>query len=309
MSNDAVLTPFNAVAVVGSVTIDRNELADRTLLKAGGAATYAGLTYRRHSVPTVIVCNVAPAEEAILALLRRQGIQVNSGRTGHTTRFVNREQPGGRTQSAPALAASIGWGQVAAVCDRVACLHLGPLHPGDIDPQVFSGLQRSNALIVLDAQGLTRRIDRGRIAAAGSEHLAAALRAADIVKADEAELEVVRAACGADIEALMERYDIAEWIVTRGPRGGSIHVRGGRDHHYEPVGVGPPVDPTGAGDVFLAAYTVARFRLLQPPAAAARHAARISAEQVAGRYIDAALLDAARLGIADDTRFSCSRQD
>jgi sugar/nucleoside kinase (ribokinase family) len=309
MTSRALMTPFHAVAVVGSVAIDRNELADRTLLKAGGAATYAGLTYRRHSVPTVIVCNVAPAEEALLALLRREGIEVSSGRTGHTTRFVNRERPEGRIQSAPALAAPIGWGQVAAVRGRVDCLHIGPLHPGDIDPPVFDGLQRSSTLIVLDVQGLTRRIVRGRITAAGSGYLAAALRAADIVKADEAELEVVRAACGGGIEALMQRYDIAEWIVTRGPRGGSIHVRGGREHLYEPVGVGPPVDPTGAGDVFLAAYTVARFRRLQPPAAAARHAAHISAEQVAGRYIDAALLDAARLGIADDACFSRIRQD
>lgn len=309
MSSDALLKPFNAVAVVGSVTIDRNELADRTLLKAGGAATYAGLTYRRHSMPTVIVCNVAPAEDAILAPLRRLGIEVNNGRTEHTTRFVNREQPNGRTQSAPALAAPIGWGQITAVRDRVDCLHLGPLHPGDIDPQAFSGLQRSSALIVLDAQGLTRRIARGRIAAGASEHLAAALRAADVVKTDAAEFEVIRAACGADIEALMERYGIAEWIVTRGPEGGSLHVRGGRNQLYAPVRVGPPSDPTGAGDVFLAAYAVARFRLLQPPAMAASHAARISAEQVAGRYIDGALLDVSRPGTAAGTPFAHRRQD
>jgi sugar/nucleoside kinase (ribokinase family) len=58
--------------------------------------------------------------------------------------------------------------------------------------------------------------------------------------------------------------------------------------------VDQPVDPTGAGDVFFAAYTAARFLQRRTAAAASRHAARLSAEHIAGRYIPAERLDLSR---------------
>jgi sugar/nucleoside kinase (ribokinase family) len=297
MLNDALSEPLHAAAVVGSVTIDRTSLAGRTLHKIGGVATYAGLTYRRHAVPTRVICNVAEAEDAILSLLIRDGIQVHNGRTAHTTRFVNRVQPDGRSQATPSLADPIDRHSITAVLKSVNCVHLGPLHPADIDPLAFDHLTDSCALVVLDVQGLVRRIDHGRIVPAVSEHLAAAFRAADIVKADEEELQLILAAYGGNIAALMDRFRIAEWVVTGGPQGGCIHVRGGRRHLYEPSPVASLVDPTGAGDVFLAAYTAARFKQDQPVAAAAGHAAQVAAEYVAGRYIHAAALDISRLRI------------
>ncbi len=288
---------LHAAVVVGSVTIDRNVFADRTLVKVGGAAAYAGLTYRRHALATHVVCNVAPADDAILSALRREGILVSSGRTARTTRFVNRVAPAGRTQAAPSLAAPIRARQIAAVLPSVDCLHLGPLHPDDIDPRGYALVAEANKRVVLDVQGLVRRVDRGRIVPAASEHLTAALRAADIVKADADELQVVLAGCGAAIETLMDRFGIAEWVVTRGPRGGCIHLRGSRPERYEPTPAGTVGDPTGAGDVFLAAYTAARFKQGEPPAAAGRLAARLAAEHVAGRFIAPAALDASRLGM------------
>ena len=300
MSHEAPLKPMHAAAVVGSVAIDRNLISDRTLLKVGGAATYAGLTYRRHDLATCIVCNVALAEEAILDVLLREGIQVCNGRTAHTTRFVNRVRADGRTQWAPSLAAPIRWHQIASVAEGVDGIHLGPLHPEDIDTQAYLRLAASPKLVALDVQGLVRRVVHGRVVPGASEHLPAALQAADIVKADQAELEVILAACGQGIGALMDRFDIAEWIVTRGRRGGHIHVRGGGCCPYEAAPAVPEVDPTGAGDVFLAAYVVARCHQGQPVAAAGCHAARLSAEHVAGAYITPAALEVSRRAHVDE---------
>ncbi len=292
-----LIDALHTAAVVGSVTIDRNVIAGRTLFKVGGAAAYAGLTYRRHALATRVVCNVAPADDAILSALRREGILVSNGRTARTTRFVNRVAPTGRTQAAPSLAAPIRARQIAAVLTRVDWLHLGPLHPDDIDPRGYALVAEANKRVVLDVQGLVRRVDRGRIVPAASGHLTAALRAADIVKADADELQVVLAGCGAGIETLMDRFGIAEWLVTRGPQGGCIHLRGSRPQLYEAAPTGTAGDPTGAGDVFLAAYTAARFKQGEPPAAAGRHAARIAAAHVAGRFIAPAALDASRPGM------------
>jgi sugar/nucleoside kinase (ribokinase family) len=285
---------LNAVLVIGSVTIDRNECAGRTFRKIGGVATYAGLTYRRHGLPTWVACNVASADAAILAPLRKAGIQVQNGRTQHTTRFVNRIDGIRRTQEMPSIASPIRCRLVAAALKHVDCVHLGPLHPDDIDPEVFTRLDHAGAQVTLDIQGLVRRCDRGRIVPAVSDHLAAALWAADIVKSDQEELDLVLDAYGAGVMAVMKRFDIAEWVATSASKGGCIHVRGGRRVVYKPVPVDEPVDPTGAGDVFFAAYTAARLHLRRTPAAAGRHAARLSSEHVTGCYLPAGLLNVAR---------------
>jgi hypothetical protein len=173
---------MRAVAVVGSVTIDRNWIDGRCLLKLGGAASYAGLTYRRYGVSTGVVCNVARPEAAILAPLRAAGIRVLNGRTRHTTRFVNRLETGERIQQTPSLAAPIRHRRIARVLKHVDCLHLGPLHPEDIEAQAFAGLKGSDALVVLDVQGLVRQSGPGgRIVRAVSDFLAAALWAATVV--------------------------------------------------------------------------------------------------------------------------------
>ncbi len=293
MPTDSHLKTLNSVLVIGSVTIDRNVCADRTFLKLGGVATYAGLTYRHHGLPTWVACNVAPAEAAVLAPLLREGIQVQNGRTPHTTRFVNRIDGDRRIQEMPSTAHPIHCRLVDAALKHVDCIHLGPLHPDDIDPDVFARLARSDAQVTLDIQGLVRRCDRTRLVPAVSDHLAAALRAADIVKSDQGELGLVLEAYGGGIDAIMKRFDIAEWVETSASTGGCIHARGGQRFSYEPAPLDTPVDPTGAGDVFFAAYTAARFHLHQTPAIASRHAAHLSAEQVAGRYIPAERLDLA----------------
>jgi sugar/nucleoside kinase (ribokinase family) len=275
----------SGVAVVGSTTIDRNVIGRAAYLKIGGVTTYAGLTYRRHGLPTWVVSNVAPPETWILERLAAEGIQVSGEPTAFTTRFVNRVHGGRRRQDVAALAAPVNDRPLAAIEAQVDCIHLGPLHPEDIAAPVFARLCRSRALVVLDAQGLLRKIAGGRVAAAVSEHLAAALRAAVLVKSDEDELRLILRSFGKRAEDLMDRFAIAEWVATSGLHGGCIYSATEGIQRYSSEPVAAVVDPTGAGDVFLAAYTVARFRDRQTVAAAGRYAAKLAASHVAGRYL------------------------
>ena len=290
---DRPLKTLSGVLVIGSVTIDRNVIAGRCRAKIGGVAAYAGLTYRRHGLPTWVACNVAPADTAVLTPLLSAGIRVQNGGTTCTTRFINRIDSNTRTQEAPSIAAPIEYRLVAAVLGRVDCIHLGPLHPDDIAPDVFSRLARPGRLVTIDIQGMVRRRAGARIVPAVSDHLTAALTAADLVKSDQEELALVLEAYGSEVDAIMKRFGIAEWVATSASKGGCIHVCGGRRFPYEPMSIDHPVDPTGAGDVFFAAYTAARFHLGQTHPAAARHAARLSAEHVAGRFIPPERLDPA----------------
>jgi sugar/nucleoside kinase (ribokinase family) len=277
------------VAVIGSTTIDRNVVGRTAYRKIGGVTAYAGLTYRRHGLATWVVSNVAHPEAWILDHLTAEGIQVAGGPSEFTTRFVNRVHDGRRHQEVASFASPVSRSQLAAVEDRVDCIHLGPLHPEDIAAPVFAGLRESRALVVLDVQGLLRKISGNRVAAAVSEHLASALRAAVLVKSDEDELRLILDTFGTRVEDLMTRFEIAEWVVTYGFHGGCIHSRNEGIYCYSSDPVSAVVDPTGAGDVFLAAYTISRFRDRETVAAAGRYAARLASSHVAGRYLHEAL--------------------
>ncbi len=281
---------MRAVAVIGSTTIDRNVIAGRTYYKLGGVTAYAGITYRRHGLATWVVSNIAPADAVILERLKNAELRLLNGKTPLTTRFVNRVQGGRRHQEVPSMASPLLSSQVAAVVDKVQCLHLGPLHSQDIVAEAYEYLQGTSRLVVLDLQGLVRKIENTEVKLAVSERLPAALKAAAIVKTNQAELAVILGSWGGAIEDIMDHFQIAEWIVTDGAQGGRIYTGARRLQRYSSVAVADTADPTGAGDVFLAAYAVARGRDRKKISEASRHAARLSSDQVAGRYIPYQLL-------------------
>jgi sugar/nucleoside kinase (ribokinase family) len=96
-----------------------------------------------------------------------------------------------------------------------------------------------------------------------------------VAKAAEEEIAVFLE--GMTLEEFRREFGLAELLVTRGSRGALLVTPGG-------VAEVPAVPalrryPTGAGDVFLAAYLFARASSHEPRAAA-RFAARASAAQI-----------------------------
>ncbi|MCU0559992.1 MAG: PfkB family carbohydrate kinase [Desulfobacterales bacterium] len=270
------------VAVVGSTTVDRNIVGGVSRLALGGVTTYAGLAYRRRGLPTWVVTRIAACQRPLLARLAAAGIRLNVAASSRSTRFINRLTGNRRTQQMPCRAAPIRWAQVEQVLERVDAVHLGPLHPLDIERRVFELLRGRPLLVVADLQGLARRVASGRVLAGAADALPAALAAADVVKTDADELEPVLAALGRDLPGLMERFAIREWVVTDGDRGGRVFLRGGRRHAYACAPAASGGDPTGAGDVFLAAYAAARFAAGRAVGPACVQAAAEAALHVAG---------------------------
>lgn len=277
-----------SVVVAGSVTIDENIVSGRRVFKLGGVPVYAGLAYAREGLRATVVANAAPRDVPRFETLFAERIFAHVGRSEATTRFVNRVTGKRRTQRAPALARAVAWHEMDAALREAAWVHLGPLHPGDIDPEVYERLDRRRP-VVLDLQGLVRRVRRDRVEPFPSALLARALEGAAIVKSSEDEREIVLNALGGPIERLLEHLGIQEWVTTAGARGGCVHVRGGFAASYPPEHA-EPIDPTGAGDVFLAAYAAARLAQKSPPGTAARHAAAVAARQISGRHIPFELL-------------------
>ena len=273
------------ILVVGSLSLDRNQIEDREDRKLGGASTYGGLTAARLGLDATAVTCLAAADRAAIPRLERQGLQVRCRFGRSSTRFVNRTVNGHRSQRVESLAEPIRAADIPD--DPGGWIVRGALHPDDVEERVLDRL----AMLPLasDIQGFVRRIEDGRVRAAASDRLGRVLERSRIVKADDDEIAVAAAALGCDEADLARRFGIEELIVTRADRGGRVHRLGQPTFAYDAVPVRRIEDPTGAGDVFLAAYLTARMGD-RSPQEAARFAAEISARQVAGDWLDAAML-------------------
>jgi sugar/nucleoside kinase (ribokinase family) len=83
----------------------------------------------------------------------------------------------------------------------------------------------------------------------------------------------------------MTRFKIEEFIVTLREKGGFVQKRTGDTIDYAADSLKSLQDPTGAGDVFLAAYIVGRFLQQKNISNACTYAASLVARQIAGDYI------------------------
>ena len=272
-----------ALAVVGSTTIDTVVDGDHRRLKRGGVPTYAGLAARLLGLEVEIRTNVAEADAWILDTLSAKGIRVQRGPSPATTRFTNYIDGDARQQEIPAAAAPLTAAQCAAT--EAACVLLGPLHPDDIAAEAVESLAHSTADVALDLQGYVRRVENGRVTPLVAPGIEVALRAARLLKADADELALVLAHCACDLPHLLERYAIDELVLTRGSQGGTVHLRGADPVLYAAHPAQHQGDPTGAGDVFFAAYLHVRLFNGQSPATASAQAAEVAARQIEGRFI------------------------
>jgi sugar/nucleoside kinase (ribokinase family) len=169
--------------------------------------------------------------------------------------------------------------------NNVSCIHLGPVHPADIDPGVIEMVRPAKLPVVLDVQGYTRQIEGDVITTGVSQRLSDVLKISQVVKSTEFELEAIIDFFDLDISALIKTYRLEECVVTCGNEGGFVQDKKGNRYSYKASPVTSVLDPTGAGDVFFAAYLVSRFLNKQNIPNACGYAANLSALQVCGNYV------------------------
>ncbi len=278
-----------AVAVIGSATIDCVVQGGAEAYKRGGVVAYAGLTFAELGVKTQVLTNVAAADRAMLAVLQQRGIAVYVGESAATTRFVNYVDGDARRQVLLARAAPIATAQLGPVLAGVEHVHLGPLHPDDLAEEVLAAIG-GRVRVSLDIQGYVRQIEGTQVGRGVAKGLYAALQCADYVKADHDELELVLADCGLTLDQLMRDCSVTEWVVTEGSHGGWVASWPGLRTKFASAPVATVADPTGAGDVFFAAYIAHRLHRGAEIATVAQRAAALAARHVEGGFIDAATL-------------------
>jgi 1D-myo-inositol 3-kinase len=217
----------------------------------GGAPWHAGRAYAALGADARIVAKCGKEDAVDFAReLESLGLPFELVVGGETTAFsFAYDAAGVRTMHVDALGEP--W-RVEELClDGVEWLHVAPLLRGQIDLRAVAVPH-----VLLDAQGLVRAPRLGPLRLDSDF--------------DRSELKSVSMLKLADEEAaIVGSVDVDEVIVTHGVRGATVN---GTHVAADPV----ECDPTGAGDMFAAAYVVARADGAEPVAAARRAASVVA---------------------------------
>jgi sugar/nucleoside kinase (ribokinase family) len=253
--------PVPTVIVVGSAARDLTD-DDPRGWRLGGGVSYSALTTARLGLRTAAIVGVdAEAGTASeLDLLRDAGVEVLLVPLEHGPVFVNIERPEGRLQLCGDHSDPV---PVSAVPDAWRSAPGWILAPVAAElPPAWADVPTEEALVAVGWQGLLRELEAGQPVRHVAPRPDPIIRRADLVglSRDDVDKSI----------ALVELYGLlrrgASLAVTQGDHGGLVvhgaHGDGPAEldlRHYPAIPSHAPVDPTGAGDVFLAALAAARI--------------------------------------------------
>ena len=247
------------VVVVGAASRDR-VTDDPRGWRLGGAVSYGALAIARLGlrVAALVGTDVEAAGAEELDSLRDAGVDVRVAPLASGPVFDNIEEPGGRRQVAYAAAAPLPVEALPGEWRSAPAWLLAPV-AGEIG-EAWADVPADDALVAIGWQGLLREVRAGEPVRRIAPGPSALLRRADLV-----------AVSGTDIGPNTRIDDVCGWLrpgatllVTSGALGGLVAEVGPngprRLHRYPGLRPDAVVDPTGAGDVFLAAVLAARAR-------------------------------------------------
>jgi sugar/nucleoside kinase (ribokinase family) len=260
VENPVPLSPVDYL-VIGHISCDLTPDGSRL----GGTATYAGLTARALGLRTGIV--TAWGGEIPLDVL--DGIQVRSAAVEHSTTFENIYTSQGRQQIIHHTAPDILYENVPQIWREAPIVHIGPI-AGEGKHLVDRGL--SSSILGLTPQGWLRTMEDD-----GCVHIGAWPEALQVLAGASAAVFSIEDVGGDEelIEAMANRCRVL--AVTEGAAGARLYWNGDL-RRFSALRV-KEVDPTGAGDIFAAAFFW-RFSITHDPWAAARFATHLASYSV-----------------------------
>jgi len=254
-------TSAPVVVVVGAASRDIAE-DDPRGWRLGGGVSYSALTTARLGLPTGAIVGVDEAASTAteLDLLREAGVQVHLVELEHGPVFVNIERPEGRLQLCRSHSDPLPVAAVPPAWRKAPGWILAPV-AAELPPE-WAQLPADDAFVAVGWQGLLRELEAGEPVRHVAPRPDPIIRRADLVGLSRDDVD--RNVPLADLYGLLRRG--ASLAVTQGDRGGLVAhgAHGDRDaalelRHYPAVPSHELVDPTGAGDVFLAALAAARI--------------------------------------------------
>jgi sugar/nucleoside kinase (ribokinase family) len=236
---------------IGHVTRDVHDDGSFTL---GGTVTFAALTaYRLGLVAAVATC----ADAKLLAELPRHlpGIDLFVRPSPATTTFANRYHEGFRTQYLHARAADMETEYIPEPWRAAPIVLLGPLAQELTPTSVAMFPRRQGTIIAATPQGWLRRWDDdGRVWPTPWAAAEQVLPYLDVLILSHDDLLPFADGNRKDADAILTRWSmhVPLLVATDGRHGATLFQHGVTERF--PAYPANEVDPTGAGDVFAAAF-------------------------------------------------------
>lgn len=226
--------------IIGHITKDQIEGGYRL----GGTAVYGGVLAHRMGLKVALY--TAGASDLALDFL--DGIEIINQPGPGTTTFINEYTPDGRVQRLLDRAETLDCGQIPPVWMQSKIIHLAPV-AGEIP--LSAGGMFPDQNLGYSLQGWMRTWDEG------GRIFPAPLPALDQPVPDQAIGFLSLEDLGNELSRLESIQKIfPQLALTMGPEGVEFHASG--RVMGVPAPKTPEVDPTGAGDIFAAAFLVFR---------------------------------------------------
>ena len=243
---------------IGHITLDKIVTPKRTLHMPGGTSFYfAHGMSKLDTSDFLLVTALAVSEMDAVEEIRRKGIDVKVLPSTHSVYFENTygENQNNRTQRVLAKADPFTVEGLQDVDARI--YHLGSLLADDFSLDVIKYLSTKGMLSV-DAQGYLREVRGENVFAVDWPEKKEALKYIHILKANEAEMEVLTG-CSEPHEAalLIAAWGVKEVLLTLGDKGSLIYAQG--EFHEIPAYPALQItDATGCGDTYMVGYLYMR---------------------------------------------------
>jgi sugar/nucleoside kinase (ribokinase family) len=267
-----------SVAIVGSTVRDVVHLPGRAPTRStGGSPLFAARALAAMGVRVGIAtrCDDAALAAPIAELASPLCLRLDETVVQSELRY---REDGERDHTLAGL--GVAWseddvtGWAAPALRSATWVHAGTQRGGDLGPAVLAALAAGGRRIALDAQGPLRLPEIGPIVLSGRLD-GALLQHVQALKLSEE--EALAAYATIDAGAIRAQCRVPEVLVTFGFRGAAIASAAGSGHVAAQAVT--DIDPTGAGDAFLASYTHARAE-----GAAPLDAARTACEGVSALF-------------------------
>ena len=260
MSELVALQPVDYLAI-GHVAVDLTPAGDQL----GGSVSYAALTARALGLRVGIVTSAGV--DAPLQPLNE--IQIVTIPSEFSTTFENIKTAQGRKQTLHHQASKIDFEHIPAIWQNTPIIHLAPIAQ-ELDPNLAG--QFPSSLVGVTPQGWMRAWnEKGQVRACAWENSGQVLSLAGSVVMS--------------VEDIARDLELAESMaqqtrilcLTEGELGSVLYWNGDRRRFRPPVV--EEIEPTGAGDIFAAAFFV-RLWKTRDPWEAARFATNLAAYSV-----------------------------